>query len=326
MRNIIAFFYIFIIYGFIAITPSCGKANNKPASDKLGNESSDGEAAEEEEGDENLSSEEEEEITPNGSSRKTEKKPVTQLPVCNIQSVGVTSTATSSNVIPVAMQTSTLAAVSNAVRGINEIQSVGSMRTHQAIGMQADQVTRLQSAATNSDSSVNSLANTQGTGQGNVTPIDPLQDSQISNLTQGQQQGNVGVSANCLPNVNSNQIVTGTSTGSTVQTFNTFEELFGEAERKECNSRGFFFSRNAMSCLNDVSLAKSYECTKTGIVEKFRSVQISGVDQIFEKYIAEGFILDQCGERNGQPIASFYNKTSLRVRLICSKGDSLCSN
>lgn len=111
-----------------------------------------------------------------------------------------------------------------------------------------------------------------------------------------------------------------------------FADLLGEKERQECAGRDLLFDRKTKTCQEGVVLAKSYQCTREGVIGKFNELKTPGSDKIFDQYIADGFTLDQCGERNGRPVINFYKRVDnggdeavLQQRYLCASGDPLCT-
>jgi hypothetical protein len=111
-----------------------------------------------------------------------------------------------------------------------------------------------------------------------------------------------------------------------------FAELLGEKERQECAARDLLFDRKTKTCQDGVVLAKSYQCTREGVIGKFNELKTPGSDKIFDQYVADGFTLDQCGERNGRPVINFYKRVDnggdeavLQQRYLCASGDPLCT-
>jgi hypothetical protein len=111
-----------------------------------------------------------------------------------------------------------------------------------------------------------------------------------------------------------------------------FGDLLGEKERQECAARELLFDRKTKTCQEGVVLAKSYQCTREGVIGKFNELKTPGSDKIFDQYIADGFTLDQCGERSGRPVINFYKRVDnggdeavLQQRYLCASGDPLCT-
>jgi hypothetical protein len=67
------------------------------------------------------------------------------------------------------------------------------------------------------------------------------------------------------------------------------------ADVDECHSKGKVFNRRTLKCSKTISLAKTFECSKSGISDGFvyTGYQISVVLSSAE---SDGFVIDQCGE------------------------------
>lgn len=311
------------LYLFIAISPSCGqsaKSGKNNAADAEPNE--DNEEIEDEL--EDISGEDSDNSGKKAqSSPKAPKQPTMPPDICPpIQTVGggitipatatATVTATSTN-STIAVAPSTVASNVASVRGISA--------NHKSLNVEDAVSVRIQSGSTNAGFNSDTTSLTQN-DQTSPTNIDSTANSNIQNLQSSTQSSQVQT---CVPTTNQGIPSVSTNTATATAPFNAFEELFGESESKACNARGLFFDRNAKTCLTDVILAKSFECSKSGVSAKFETVKVLGVDKIFDKNLSEGFVIDQCGERGPNPIVSFYNKSSFRVRLICAQGDPLCA-
>jgi hypothetical protein len=67
------------------------------------------------------------------------------------------------------------------------------------------------------------------------------------------------------------------------------------ADVEACHGKGKVFNRRTLKCSKTISLAKSFECTESGISEGFvyTGYQIGVVLSAAE---SDGFVIDQCGE------------------------------
>jgi hypothetical protein len=78
-----------------------------------------------------------------------------------------------------------------------------------------------------------------------------------------------------------------------------------------------------------IPLATSYPCTDAGVFAEFQKFSLNA-QPVVEQYESQGYKLDQCGEMNGSPIATYVlaggtpDAPSVQFEKLCVTGSTLC--
>jgi hypothetical protein len=103
-----------------------------------------------------------------------------------------------------------------------------------------------------------------------------------------------------------------------------WEEFLNPERLKECKDEGKVFDRVQNDC-HKAKIAE-FTCEKAAIIDKYKAFESA-----YDSIIDDGYVLDQCGDFNGDPIILFYkkNETSselkLKIRKLCKKDSPACS-
>ena len=133
------------------------------------------------------------------------------------------------------------------------------------------------------------------------------------------------------------QSVTGSATGMGTTTTNdadkqeAWSDMLNPSEFTECRSKGFVFDRSKLAeqCLKS-KIATSYQCTRQGIIDKFKAVGVN-ITSNMALMESSGYVIDQCGEFNNEPIVFFYLKQdgdsqlTLKVKKFCKSNSQACN-
>jgi hypothetical protein len=109
-----------------------------------------------------------------------------------------------------------------------------------------------------------------------------------------------------------------------------WDEFLNPTKLKECKDSGKIYDRSLDKC-HRAKIATAYECTRSGIVSKFKSLGINIASQM-DTMDTDGYEIDQCGEYKNEPVVLFYKKEDsnteelkLKIRKLCKKGSEACS-
>lgn len=106
-------------------------------------------------------------------------------------------------------------------------------------------------------------------------------------------------------------------------------ELISPPEKAACDAQHRMYDRLTKQC-HKAQVATSYQCTRDGILTKFRSLRVDVTAQI-QGFESQGFQIDQCGEFNNEPVVHFYKKVegttqnTLQVQKLCKQNSAACN-
>lgn len=122
----------------------------------------------------------------------------------------------------------------------------------------------------------------------------------------------------------------GTTTSGNIDTTDGWNELINPPALNDCHNRSLVYDRSGEKCLK-ARIATSYQCTHQGVLDKFKAVKVD-ITSNLAQIEADGYVIDQCGEYNNEPIVLFYkkqeadNELKLLFKKFCKKGSDACTN